>query len=84
MKASELVALHRTMGRTLFPDLDPKAREWYEAGIEVTAVAVDVVYDAFDAFLTHHIAGTVDKAVLMKARASMPPQSANALKKEKP
>ena len=57
--------------------------KWLEAGIEVTTICVDVVTDEYDAFIGHHIAGTVDKKVLMRARATLPPRCANTIDRGK-
>jgi len=50
-----------------------------EAGIAVTKVEIDVITNEFDAFVSHHIAGTVDKKVLMRARSMLPRRCANTL-----
>ena len=53
--------------------------KWLEAGVEVTTICLNVVTDNFDAFMGHHIAGTVDKRVLIRARASLAPRCVNAI-----
>jgi len=56
--------------------------KWLEAGVEVTTICLNVVTDNFDAFMGHHIAGTVDKRVLMRARATLAPRCVNTLQRE--
>jgi len=56
--------------------------KWLETGVEVTTLCLNVVTDNFDAFMGHHIAGTVDKKVLMRARSMLPRRCANTLQRE--
>ena len=56
--------------------------KWLETGVEITTLCLNVVTDDFDAFVSHHIAGTVDKKVLMRARSMLPRRCANTLQRE--